>query len=361
MQNSPTDQSFKANGLATLIGSLPLESHEEALDLIFEYTPSLPLWPQLPSRPQERMLVQFIEGFAGIVQKEDKWYFDTEAESFQAELLAFFEEYLKVSESGQNLLPSRFQISRGRAPGLYLLVEKAAEDKSVLAVKGQTTGPFTLLVGLTDQHQRLAYYDETLREMVVKGTAMKAAWQTEFLKSSGKPVILFLDEPALAGIGSSSFISIDRADIAQHLSEVIAAVRRAGGLVGIHVCANTDWPMLLSLDLDIINFDAYGYFDRFITCRENIQQYMRKGGVIAWGGIPTSNREIIEKENGPSLAALWEQQMGQLLAPDLTLKDLLIQCLITPSCGTGSIAQEPAIRVLELCRDVSVTLRNKYL
>ena len=104
-----------------------------------------------------------IEGFPGIAHRDGKTFFDTQTDSFQEDLLAFFEAYLGVSEGGQDLLTSRFSISHDNAPGLYMLVEKVAGLDSVLAVKGQTTGPFTLLVGLYDQNQRLAYYDDCLR------------------------------------------------------------------------------------------------------------------------------------------------------------------------------------------------------
>ncbi len=262
------------------------------------------------------MLYQFMEGIPGLEQKEDKIFFNTASETFQTELLEFFEEYLAITEAGKDLLSSRFAVSRDRAPGLYLLREKSATIDKV-ALKGQTTGPFTLLVGLSDQQQRLAYYDDSLREMLVKGVAMKAAWQTLFLKQASETVILFLDEPALAGLGSSSFISIDKDDIAAHLNEVIAAIHQAGGLAGIHVCANTDWNMLLGLDLDIISFDAYGFFDRFVTCKKAVLDFLNRGGIIAWGGIPTSNREAIEKESRESLAALWEEPHAPARIPGL--------------------------------------------
>ena len=128
---SPDRSPFHADALPTLIGSLPLDSHSEALDLIFSYTPALPLWPQLPNRPQERMLTQFIEGFAGIAHRDGKTFFDTQTDSFQEDLLAFFEAYLGVSEGGQDLLTSRFSISHDNAPGLYMLVEKVAGLDSV--------------------------------------------------------------------------------------------------------------------------------------------------------------------------------------------------------------------------------------
>ncbi len=352
---------FKAAGLPTLIGSLPVTSHQEALRMIFEHTPDIPLWPQLPSNRLEGMLNQFIEGFPGVVETDERTYFNINGEGFAEEQLAFFEQYLEAAEDPAKLTSSIFQISRERAQGLYGLYDSVKEKQTATAVKGQITGPFTMLTGISDQDRRLGYYDPTIREIVVKGLALKASWQVHFLNELGLPVLLFIDEPALAGLGSSSFISISLDDIRQDLSEVIAAVQQAGGLAGIHVCANTDWDFLLSLDLDILSFDAYGFFDRLLVCRDKVHSFLERGGTIAWGIVPTSEKEHILRENADSLSSLWEKQAAQLSSENWDLTALLNQTLITPSCGTGSLTLDLASRVLALTRDVSAKLRKKYL
>jgi hypothetical protein len=93
---------------------------------------------------------------------------------------------------------------------------------------------------------------------------MKARWQTRQLSKSGKPVILFFDEPALTGFGSSAFISISREEVFRCFEEVFEAVHSEGGLAGVHVCANADWSLILDSSADIVSFDAYEYFDTFI-------------------------------------------------------------------------------------------------
>ena len=358
--NNKTKHHFAADGMPTLIGSIPLADHSEALEWIFSFTPEIPLWPQLPVIRLEGMLLQFIEKIPGIVSADDKTWFDITTEQFSDEMLAFFEDYLLINEEPERILSSRFAVSRERAAGLYLFKEKLVGNTHCKAVKGQITGPFTLLTGMMDHEQRAAYYDQTIREMVVKGLAMKAAWQTAFLAELDLPVIIFIDEPALAGLGSSSFISISKDDIAADQTEMIDAIHQAGGLAGIHVCANTDWPLLLSLDYDILNFDAYGFFDRLITCRDELLAFLERGSILAWGIVPTSEAEQIKKESPESLAALWEDQAKQLAGDKFDLPALLKQSLITPSCGTGALEPEMARRVLELTRDVSRILRDKY-
>ncbi len=352
-------EKFSPRGLATLIGSLPVPDHAKGLEMINRYTPEIPLWPQLPGNPREGMLVQFMEGMIGLVESE-RTYFDTTGD-FDEKLLPFFEEFLAVSEDPDALMSSRFAISRERAGGLYLLKDTVAASTRAEAVKGQITGPFTTLTGLQDQDQRLSYYNPSLREMIVQGLAMKGAWQVNFLKQTGLPVLIFIDEPALAGLGSSSFITISQEDIAEDLNQVAGAIRGAGGLAGVHVCANTEWNLLLTGNIDIISFDAYNFFDRFITCRSQIHSYLERGGILAWGIVPTSEEDKIAAESTESLTARWEAQAAELSTGRWTIPAILEQSLITPSCGTGSLAPELAEKVLTLTSEVSATLRRKYL
>ena len=255
---------------------------------------------------------------------------------------------------------SPFAVSPARARGLYAL-KKALPGKQVTAVKGQITGPFTLLTGLRDQDDRAAWYDPTLREIVVKGLSLKAAWQVDFLRHQGLPVLVFIDEPALAGLGSSAFITVSAEETAQAIDEVAGAIQGAGGLAGVHVCANTDWNMLLTTSIDILSFDAYGFFDKLAACREPLFAFLERGGILAWGIVPTSSAEEIERETAPSLLLRWEAQADAIAGPSRNRAALLRQTLITPSCGTGSLTPAQAGKVLALTRDLSRSLRDKYL
>ena len=352
---------FKPLGRPVLIGSLPSADHHEALEWILDSTSEIPLWPQLPASHHEGMLNQFVEGLPCVTEEGDRTYFNTDIPGFEEQQLQFYEEYLLVSEDQSALLDSRFKLSKERVGGLYQLAEIAKTQQGFAGLKGQITGPFTLLSGLKDTNDRLGYYDPTIRDMVVKDVAVKAAWQVRFLKQSADlPVLLFIDEPALAGLGSSAFISISVDDISQDLAEVTDSIHNAGGLAGVHVCANTDWTLLLTSEIDIISFDAYNFFDRFITCKNEIINFLNRGGIIAWGVVPTGEKEAIQKETAESLTALWEKQAAMLTDAEWDIPKLLSRTLITPSCGTGSLTVELAKRVLHLTRDVASALRKKY-
>ena len=360
---------FAANGLPVLIGSLPLSDHKNALERIFAATPEIPLWPQLPGNPYEGMMPQFAEGIPCIREEnlsdpEGRILFDTSGADFEEQMLAFYEDYMAVLEDHESPAGARFRVSRDRAEGLYCFAEalQAGANDQLTAIKGQVTGPFTMLTGIKDEQGRAGYYDDTIREMVIKGIAMKAAWQTRFLACcNDKPVIVFIDEPALAGLGSSAFISVSGKEIQEMINEVAEAIHQAGGLAGIHVCANTEWDLLLESKIDVLSFDAYNFFDKVAALTKQVHAYLDRGSILAWGGIPTDKPYDIEKENERSLTMLWEQQIKKLLKPGRDQAALLRQTFITPSCGTGSLKLEHAEKVLQLTKDVSANLRAKYL
>jgi len=358
---------FSANGLPLLIGSLPVSDPQVAIkEWILTATPEIPIWPQLPTNPYEHMLHQFAEGLPGVVEEsiettENRIFYDTEVAGFEEAQLAFYEEYLQAIEDPELLLTSRFAVSRQRAQGIYTLTDAVGDFSSPTALKGQITGPFTMLTGVHDKEDRIGYYNPTIRDIVVKGLAMKAAWQALFLQRQSRlPVLIFIDEPALAGLGSSAFISIAAEDIKEDINEVCTAIHSVGALAGVHVCANTEWDILLSSEIDILSFDAYGYFDRLILLKEQLHAYLDQGKILAWGIVPTSDHEAIEKESCETLVKLWEEQAEQLILPDRNLASILSQTLITPSCGTGSLPPVLARKVLDLTRDVSKALKEKY-
>lgn len=349
---------FKPNCLPLLIGSLPSENHRESVELIFDYTPEIPLWPQLPVFEQEGMIRQYVPGFPGITERDGKMFVDTEKAGFEEELLAFYEEYLMVSDGGAEMDGTRFILSREVAKGFYDFLEIAAAKKAgVVALKGQTTGPVTFCTGLVDQAGRAIFYDDQLRDAAIKHLAMKARWQVRKMGEILERTIMFFDEPALAGLGSSAFITITDDDIKYCFAEVFDAVRAEGGLSGVHVCANTEWSVIFEAGVDIVSYDAYSYFDKLILYGDHLKTFFQNGGILATGIIPTTP-ELSDAETVGSLADKWQKQTDQLVALGISEKIVREQTLITPSCGTGTVTTSQALRVIELTRAVSEKIRG---
>lgn len=341
-----------------LIGSQPLDDHAEAIRLVLRYVPEIPNWVQLPVFKHEGMIAQFASGLPGLINGAERIYVDAAADGFDAEMVAFFEDYLAVTEQSDRLDESRFALTRAQAGGFFALLEMlSGRADALFAVKGQITGPITFCTGMTDQDRRAIFYDDALRDAAVKMLSLKAAWQVRRLGTLGAPVILFIDEPALAGYGSSELISISREDIAGCLQEVIEAVHLQGGLAGVHVCANTDWSLLLDSAVDVVNFDAYGYFDKFVLYADRINSFMRGGGCLAWGMVPTSQPDQVAAATVDSLWAQWQQFNGRLAEQGMDAALVRSQSLITPSCGTGSLPPELSRKVLGLTENLSRRVR----
>ncbi len=352
-------EKFQANGFPLLIGSLPMGDHEKAVELVLEHTPDIPLWVQLPVYKEEGMIFQFMPGLPGLSIEDGRAYLDTEKESFSDELLSFYEEYIAVSERKSDIGQSRFAMKADTAKGFFTLMERVRMlDTPPTAVKGQVTGPITFCTGIKNQSGRAIFYDEQLRDAAVKLLAQKARWQVRQLSEFGCPVIIFLDEPALAGFGSSEFISISQEEVAACFEEIIGAIHEEGGLAGVHVCANTDWTLILDSPADIVNFDAYAYFDAFILYAKQIKAFLESGRIIAWGIVPTLEPADIEKETTDSLVAQWEAKARQIEEMGINRSVLLAQSFITPSCGTGSLSLDHATKVLRLTKEVSERVRR---
>ncbi len=348
---------FKPNCLPLLIGSLPSDNHRESVELIFDHTPQIPLWPQLPIFRQEGMILQYVPGFPGITEVDGKVFVDTGKAGFEEELLAFYEEYLLVSDGGAEIDETRFSLSREAARGFYDFLEIAAEKKDdLVALKGQTTGPVTFCTGLVDQDGRAIFYNDQLRDAAVKHLAMKAKWQVKKMAALCDQTIMFFDEPALAGLGSSAFITITEDDIKDCFSEVFDAVNMEKGLTGVHVCANTEWSVIFESGVNILSYDAYSYFDKLVLYGDHLKTFFQDGGILATGIIPTSP-EFIDVETAQSLTEKWRKQTQELVALGISENTIYEQTLITPSCGTGTISGSQALRVIELTTEVSERIR----
>jgi methionine synthase II (cobalamin-independent) len=305
------------------------------------------------------MVPQFLTGMPGVVDRDGKTVIDSAADSFDEDLLAFFEAYMAATENPERLPGSRFAFSDDTGKGVAALLETLARlETPPLAVKGQVTGPVTFGIGVKDQDGRPIFYNETLRDAAVKHLALNARWQVGMLSGPGCPVIIFIDEPALAGFGSSELISISKEEILACLKEVVDAIHADGGLAGIHVCANTDWSLVLESGADIVNFDAYAYFDRFILYGTQIKEFLEAGRLLAWGIVPTLKPEEIEAETVDSLYAGLQERFGQLEALSIAPATIHAQSFITPSCGLGSLSLALAERVLALTRDLSARIRQ---
>jgi len=355
MLRERTVVTFGAPLAATAVGSFPFKDADTACDLILEQFPQIPLWPQLPAAsPREQMEIQFSEGLPCCVVDDEKrrMYVDTSGDASVA-LEAFYENYL-----AGNL--SHFAISDGFSRGIGAMEQRlrSSPPATMVYLKMQVTGPVSFGLTIVDENKRAIYYNEIFRDVVVKGLAMKARWQMRRFGSICKNRICVIDEPILSAFGSSTYVSVHRADVVAQIREVADAIHEEGGLAGIHCCGNTEWSIPVDAGVDMINFDAFEYGESIALYVDCIRSFVEKGGVLAWGIVPTSER--IAQETTDSLVSRYETLVDLLASKGIDRTLLLRNSLITASCGTGSVPVERARRIVVETRRVSDRLKERH-
>ncbi len=355
--------SFEPRFLATAIGSMPHPDAQAALDVVLANIPEAPIWPQLSARGLlEQMEIQYSEGMPRRVIDPDKgrMFFDTTGEVWD-DLAEFYEAYMLAMDPDDGDGDcSALAIGPEHSAGLYAL-EKRLEAMGGKRpfVKVQTTGPCSFALTVTDQDKRLLFYNEDFRDAICKALAMKCRWQIQKFAPFADRVICFIDEPILSAYGSSTYVAVQREDIVAQLEEVIAAVHADGGIAGIHCCGNTEWSILVDAGVDLINFDAYGFGETIAMYPAHIRRHLEGGGTLAWGIVPTST--AVQDETAESLVTRFETLVDHLVERAGVDRQLVYrQALITPSCGTGSMAVPDAERVFALTGQVSRILREKH-
>ena len=347
-------------GLATGMGSLPHGTVEEALAIVLKYFQALPHWPQLPRRGTAEGLVA--QNLAPLLQRglvaftpNGSPYFDQDSPGWEERCLQFYELLLAVDTDGTGL--EGFAFPADAAAGFYAFADHPEQlPSSARCVKGQLVGPVSLGFQVTDPQKKPCFYNPSLREILVKTLAAHARWQTERLRGTGLPALVFVDDPGLYSYGSSSAVGLGRAEIESALAEIVAAIHGAGGLAGVHCCAGTDWSLLLELPLDVVSFDAYGYFPSMQVYAEALGSFLKRGGALAWGIVPTSEKVL--QEDAGTLQRLLAREMETLARQGVDETLLRRQLLITPSCGTGTLTPELAERIYRLTASLAESLQK---
>lgn len=345
---------FSPECIATGIGSFPHKDASAACKLILNTVPEIPLWPQLSAiNFREQMEIQFSEGLPRVVLDEarQRMSFDTSGDP-TPELEEFYENY--VSE---NL--DYFKISPDFSLGIYEMEKRlfGGNFPSIKFFKSQVTGPVTFGLAIVDEKKRAIYYNDVFRDVLVKGISMKARWLLKNFKPLGYNQMCFIDEPILSAFGSSTYVSVQRTELINCLKEVVEAVHKDGALAGMHCCGNTEWPILVEAGVDIISFDAYQYGDTIAYYPEQIKKFLEGGGVLAWGIVPTSER--IKLETPDSLVKKLKEKIKNLASKGVDKNLIWERCLLTPSCGTGSLSVELSEKIFLYLRETSQLLRSQ--
>ncbi len=352
----------KGKFMSSAIGSMPFADPAHAVEVSLNKL-DCPIWPQLSHFGlYEQMEIQYSEGIpcVQIDQEKGRMFLDTSGDYSDA-FAEFYEAYMvAMDEEDGDGDCSAMAISEDYSKGIYAL-ESTLQTKGgkVPWLKVQTTGPCSFALTIVDENKRALWYNEEFRDVIIKALAMKCRWQIQKFKAYADNIICFIDEPILSAFGSSTYVSVSRDEVVAALEETIAAVHADGALAGIHCCGNTEWSILIDAGVDIVNFDAFEFGDTIAMYPDKVKTHLENGGLLAWGVVPTS--VAIREQTVDTLEAKLEEGMDHLAATAGIPKELICeQAIITPSCGTGSMAPEDAEAVFELTRQLAARMKEKY-
>jgi hypothetical protein len=89
-----------------------------------------------------------------------------------------------------------------------------------------------------------------------------------------------------------------------------------------------------------------------------VKKHLEKGGMLAWGIIPTSN--AIREQTVDGLESKFESVMDNLAAQGIDIQLIREQAMITPTCGTGSMEPGDADKVFEMVAALTKRMKTKY-
>ena len=113
-----------------------------------------------------------------------------------------------------------------------------------------------------------------------------------------------------------------------------------------------DWALLAQSSIDIIAFDAYEFGDKIALYPDDINAFLKRGGILAWGIVPTGNPADVRKETADSLRLKIDALTELFVTKGIDAQRVQKQILFTPSCGMGTLPVEDAQRVLELLSQI---------
>jgi hypothetical protein len=329
----------------TAMAILPHAQVEPALELALSL--DIPFWPQLPHLSfYEDMYVQAAEHFPGIrlFPAENRIRFDTP--TFVADMEQLLEHWDDLTY---------FDISPAYSAVYHRFLEM--DLSGYIAIRGQLEGPISFGLKILDENDRPLIFNDEVRPLLMDFMARRVQAQLTRLQAKHPRAFMFVDEPGLQFIFSSmSGYPDSRAK--EDLDRFLAQIDRPRG---IHLCGNPDWEFLLNRDLDILSLDIYTNGEVFRCYGQAVKGFLDRGGVLAWGLVPTG-LEAFTQESQDHLMAYLEDLWPTLLAAGIDRDQMLAQSLLAPAtcCLINPDREKTVAEAYAWLRELSHRLRDKY-
>ncbi len=329
----------------TAMAILPHDQVEPALKLALSL--DIPFWPQLPHLSYyEDMYVQAAEHFPGIV-------LSPESNSIRFDTARFYEELPQALEHWEE--PDYFDISPQYSAVYHRFLD--LDLSGYLAIRGQLEGPVSFGLKILDETDRPIIFNDEVRAFMIDFMARRVQAQLRRLRQKHPKAFMFVDEPGMQFI-FSSISGYPDTRAREDLDRFFAQIERPRG---IHLCGNPDWEFLLNRDIDILSMDIYTNGEVFQCYGQAVRRFLDRGGVLAWGIIPTGC-ENFAKESTDRLIAYLENLWPTLQAAGIDREQLLAQSLLSPAtcCLINPDREKTVSEAYAWLREMSQRLREKY-
>jgi len=334
------------NFLTTAMAVMPHRNPGQALEAALSL--DIPFWPQLPNLSYyEDMYVQASENFPGIV-------LDLDQRKLSFSMDRFVEEFEAATANEDQ--DAFYDISPGYSEVYHRFLDLELGERP--AIRGQMEGPVSFGFNVADQDDRPILFDDTIRPYLFEFLARRINVQLDRLIRRNANAFMFVDEPGLQFV-FSALSGYDSVQAKTDLETFLAMAKRPRG---IHLCGNPDWDFMLSLDLDILSLDVFGNGEVFSAYAGAIKRFLERGGVIAWGIVPT-NVEPFEAESIQSLKQRLEQVWAALFDRGVDREMLVAQGLLSPAtcCLVNPDGEKTVDKAFEVVRQLSTVLRDAYV
>ena len=342
------------------IGSLPHKNLDKAMAVIENNFREIPFCPQLTKiNKNEDMIIQFLENMPSFFYGKDS--LDTDYDEFYDDLEHFFMDYEEITTDTDSDALDKYAVSEKFSSSFPNFINLIKKYKPNFA-KGQIVGPFTLATTLVDKDGRCAIYDETLKEIITKTLTLKALWQVKQIKKAnrGTTPIIFIDEPSISQLGTSAFVTIPAEEVVNMFKEIAEVLKKHSAICAIHCCGKCDWRIPIASGVDIINLDAFSFAQNLSLFKTDVEKFLQNGGKIAWGVIPTLDKEMLQRVDLKILETKFNEAVSYLTKKGINEKLIIENSLITPSCGAGALSEELAEKAMNLTKQLSDILKERY-
>ena len=91
-----------------------------------------------------------------------------------------------------------------------------------------------------------------------------------------------------------------------------------------------------------------------------MEKFLLNGGKIAWGIVPTLDKKALEAASIELLKEKFDMAVKYLTKKGVDEKLIIENSVITPSCGAGGLSDEMAEKAMDLTKQLSVQLKERY-